>query len=151
MTSPKLCVGVGLFALLLLLGGCTHTPYIIYFGVINDYIGRGTFCTDGLEGNFVLQGAKIESGLIAPGESIGIDLITPEGASPGTVMTTEAWCYRDGEEVGYIRIERPYRYSSIPLVDVFPSSAEGELDYPLCTEPTEARGVPICVDSQLYD
>ena len=146
-----LFIRAGLFALFLFLGGCTTTPYSIPFGVNNDYIGRGTFCTDGLEASLVLQGAKVESGLVAPGETFGRDLITPEGASPGTVMTTEAWCYRDGEEVGYVQIERPYRSSNIPTIGVLPPPAEGELSNSSCVDPTEARGVPICVISRLYE
>lgn len=143
-------IRAGLFALLLLLSGCTATPYVISLGIDNNFAGEGTFCTDGLEGSLVLQGARVESGLIAPDETISVDLITPEGASPGTVMTTEARCYRDGEEVGYARVERPYRSGNIPTVDVLPSTDGNELDYPPCVELTETRGVPICIVSQLY-
>ena len=143
-----LAIKVGLLALLL--SGCTVTPERILLGVDNDYIGRGTLCTGGLEASLTLQGARVESGVIAPGETISVDLITPEGAAPGTIMTTEARCYEGDEEIGYIKIEEPYKASSIPTVDIIAPPAEGEANNISCAEPTEAQGVTICVESQLY-
>ena len=150
MNLFKLFTGAGRAALLLLLGGCTGTLRFISLSVDNSYLGRGTLCTDGLEASLVLQDARVESGLVAPGEIIDEHLSPPRGASPGTVMTTEASCYQGGEEVGYIRVEKPHNSSDAPIVNILPSPADGELDYPSCVEPTEARGVPICIVSQLY-
>ena len=144
----------GLLLALSLLGGCVRTPSSIFLGVTNDYpsgtVGADTYCTDGLEASLTLQNLKVESGLIAPDESGGVDLIVPEGVNPGTLLITEAWCYRDGEEAGYVLVEKPYRASNIPTVGVIPPPAEGPLDYASCTTPTETRGVPICIESQLY-
>ena len=142
----------GLLLALSLLGGCVRTPYSIFLGVTNDYPseGAGTYCTDGLEASLTLQNLKVESGLIAPDESGGANLIVPEGANPGTLLVTEARCYRDGEEVGYALVEKPYRASNIPTVGIIPPPAEGPLDYVTCSEPLEATGVPICVSSSLY-
>ena len=144
----------GLLLALSLLVGCSYTPYRIDFGVINNYPsaqeGANTYCTDGLEASLSLQDVKVESGLIASGKSGGAMLIVPEGANPGTLLTTEARCYREGEEVGYAFVEKSYRSPRIPIVDVFPPPAEGPSEITNCVEPTEARGVPICIKGDPY-
>ena len=145
----------GLFLALSLLAGCSHTPYLISLGVTNRYAdgteGPNTFCTDGLEASLELQSVKVETGLLAPDEGRGVDLIVPEGANPGTLLITEARCYREGEEVGYALVEKPYRSPDIPAVDVVPPPAEGPNESFGCTQPTEARGVKLCVKSDLYN
>ena len=134
----------GLFLALLLLGGCVRTPSRLILGVVNDYPpsvleGPDTYCNDALEASLTLQGIKVESGLINPGETISTGLIVPQGAGPGTVLITEARCYRDGEEVGYALVEKSYRAPRIPTVSVLAPSSEGTSDFD-CVELTEARG-----------
>ena len=145
----------GLLLALLLLGGCARTPYQISLGVINEYPSPGedinTYCTDALEASLVLQGIKVESGQIAPGKTTSVDLIVPEGANPGTLLITEAWCYRDGEEVGYALVEKPYEAPRIPAVDVLPPPTEGSSEIAGCVELTETRGVPICIVGDPYN
>ena len=146
---------VGLLLALSLLAGCVRTPYQISLGVINEYPSSGedinTYCTDALEASLVLQGIKVESGQIAPGETISVDLIVPEGGEPGTVLTTAARCYRDGEEVGYALVEEPYEAPRIPAVDVLPPPTEGSSEIAGCVELTETRGVPICIVGDPYN
>ena len=145
---------MGLLLALSLLEGCSYTPYQITLGVTNRYAdgteGPNTYCTDGLEASLELQGVKVETGLLAPDESRAVDLIVPEGANPGTLLITEARCYRNGEEVGYALVEKPYRSPQIPIVSVVPPPAEGDTNDPTCVELTEARGVPLCIEGDPY-
>ena len=145
----------GLILVLSLFGGCARTPYSISLGVRNIHPSvtedANTYCTDGLEASLTLQGIEVESGRIAPGETISVDLIIPEGAHPGTVLTTVARCYREGQEVGYALVERPYQAPHIPIVGVRPPPIEGSSEISGCVEPTEARGVPICIKGDPYD
>lgn len=145
----------GLLLALSLLGGCARTPYLISLGVINDYpdgtVGANTYCTDYLEAKLTLKGIKVESGPIAPDETISVDLIVPEGGEPGTLLITEARCYRDGEEVGYALVEKPYRAPHIPVVGILAPPTKDHTGDSTCTELTEARGVHICIEGDPYD
>ena len=142
----------GLLLVLSLLGGCSYTPYRLILGVTNHYQSgqEDTYCTDGLEASLELQGVKVETGLLAPDESRAVDLIVLEGANPGTLLITEARCYRDGEEIGYALVEKPYRSPDIPIVSVVPPPAEGPNEYLGCTQPTVARGVELCIEGDPY-
>jgi hypothetical protein len=87
------------------------------------------------------------------GESASVGFLMPESAPPGSVMTTEAWCYGEsGEEVAYARLARPYRRPNIPIVHVTaPNSTHPfEFDASSCLELTEQRGLIICMTSELY-
>ena len=137
------------FLIFSVLGGCAVAPSEISLGIANRY-DEDTYCTDGLEASLELEGNRVETGLLAPEESGGDDLFVPEGAGPGAILKTEARCYRDGQEVGYVLVEKPYRADNIPTVNIIPPPAEGSNDYIGCTQPTEARGVKLCVSSSLY-
>lgn len=66
---------------------------------------------------------------------------------------TEAWCYGDaGNEIGYVKVDKPLRNGHIPIVLVIaPLAAEPTFDEAAeCVAPTKQRGVELCVHSQLY-
>lgn len=136
--------------LLLCLTACTG-PLFVALIVVNSadaMISSGTdetYCSDELRATLV-WGGEPEEAAATPGES-GIATIN-DGQGD---VTIEAWCYRGGTEVGYVQLRRGVNYSPVPDVFVFPPGESGELlDDTFCETPDVSRGVPLCIDSELF-
>ena len=150
MSGPSIIKIAVAAALLFSLTACLG-PTFIFFDVINDAVGTNpsseaeTYCNDELRATLVWGGKQVEV-TSAPGESLGDRINDGYGD-----VTVEAWCVRDGEEVGYARLQRTIGSAPVPEILVFPPAKDRKLrDDTFCETPDEHRGVPICVMSHMF-
>lgn len=75
----------------------------------------------------------------------------PANAPAGTVVTLEAWCYgANGEETGYLRLEKPW-HASVANWAIFVHSPLPQNNRETCLVGTEERGAVPCVSSGLLE
>ena len=139
-----------ILGLLLCLSACTG-PALVMLGVVNSADGSAfsgtdeTYCSDELRATLVWGEEQVEV-TAAPGEGYVADIYTGSGD-----VTVEAWCYRGGAEVGYSKLRRGIGNAPVPDVTVIPPGESGELlDVTYCETPDVSRGVPLCIDSDLF-
>ena len=138
------------FTFMLVLAACTG-PALIILSVVNSIDtgveggGSETYCSDSLRATLTWGEQQVEVAAL-PGEGLDKDLYTGSGD-----VTIEAWCYREGSEVGYVQLRRGVGSAPVPDVIVIPPGESGELlDDTYCETPDTSRGVPLCVFSDLF-
>lgn len=137
-------------SLLLCLTACTG-PAFITLAVTNSADGSAfsgdaeTYCSDELQATLVWGEEQVEV-TSAPDE--GFTARIDDGRGDATV---EVWCYRGDAEVGYAQVRRSVGSASVLYVYILPPAETGELlDDTFCETPDTSRGVPLCIDSELF-
>lgn len=123
--------------LLVSLSACTFQQDQLYLTLAND---QAPSC-ETLRGRVVLGDAEA-SGRARSGESATFTLRIPEQKDD---LLVEAWCTEGEQEIGYTRINAPYRSARVPTVIVLPAPEETER----CVS-GETRGEGPCIVTELY-